>query len=333
MSVLRTLLALSMANSPPSTVPDARGAVAIWCNPTCPADQVEALGEALSEDFSLRRWLPMREATSARATLEVLPAAAWSYGLPNAEGRDVSHLSDAALAQLEASQELVLVRWAVPKRDRPLQRARQVARAAKKFADASGALLEDADTTQVYDAEGWKQARVAALLPEEPATWELFNLAWSPEGSRVVTRGLRKLGLHDLVVEGVDTAFADDIAVTLVLMAQTELEQGAPSRFTSLSVDGLRNAAVQEWLRGWRVYADDPGAQKAGSGSANVELRNVPRYPGDPEGPLLQLGPSGDLDDPQAWARLLDDVWGWAEEVEPAPAQDLALPAQGWSGG
>ncbi|MCB9745043.1 MAG: hypothetical protein H6740_20815 [Alphaproteobacteria bacterium] len=335
MSVLRSVLALSMANSPPAEVPDARGAVAIWCAPTCPAEQVETLRTELAEDFVIRRWYPWREATSARATVEVIDAAAWTYGLPNAEGRDLSRLPAEALPTLEASQELVLVRWALPKREGPLLRARQVARAAKRFSAATGALVEDVDTLQVFDLDGWTEARAQALKPEEPQTWELFSLDWSPDGTRVVTRGLRKLGLHDLVVEGVDSSFADDVAVTLVLVAQTELENGTPHRYTLLGVESLQNAAVKEWLRGWRVYADDPGAAAVGTGSVNLELRNVPPWPGDPSGPLLQIGPSGKLDDPQAWASLLDEVWGWADEVPQAaePAPELAVPVQGWGAG
>ncbi|MCB9762941.1 MAG: hypothetical protein H6739_24280 [Alphaproteobacteria bacterium] len=348
MPVLKTLIALTMLNSPPAYVADARFSVAVWCTPTCSPESVDALRATLDEDFVVRRRLPWREASDARVAVEVLPADL--YGRYPPEGLAVfgDTLTPDDIEQLNASQEVVVIGAAVPRRVDPVLRQQQVYRAALALAESQGGLLEDIDTRELYNRDAWRGLRVDAL--DKPiALWEQFTLLWNEDGDRVVTLGLRKFGLHEYVLHDVPASVTDDVLVTLVLIAATELEGGTPPTWMSISPQSVENQRVRLWLEEWQVFAGEPGAVQPGEGWASVRLTNIPAQEGDPEGPLLLVTAGEDYKNGAALAQLMDRLWGWAEEVPqaapqpPTPPELLAEPPvegplavpidSGWSGG
>ena len=144
-------------------------------------------------------------------------------------------------------------------------------RAALTFAEAVGGVPEDVATGEVYSREAWSALRIDAL-GAEIMLYEQFTLLWSPEGDRVVTQGLRKLGLHELAMTGVSVELAGDVITTLSLIATLEHEGKTLDRNVSLSVAEVQNLADRSYLEAWMVW---PGAEQggqAGTGQAQVTL-------------------------------------------------------------
>lgn len=332
MPVFAGLLALLSANSPPVTVPDARFSVAIWCLPTCEDAAVDQLRERLGGDFTIRRSLARRQATGPQLTFRVIDAAA--YGAYPAEALDqvAPSLSAEARERLLRSEEVVLIAGAAPGGPKFHKRLARLYRAVGELAREQQAVLEDIDTREIYSVDAWMALRADALASDAPLLWEQIALLWSDDGGRVVTLGLRKLGLHELSMRGLSAALADDALATLVLVAQTEWQKDFHGNTVELRVDAITNDAARYWLYDWMVT--NPGVEgKAGSGQLTATVRNTPPWPDDPRGPILEVI-VGDPDDPKAIAEAMDALWGYgasplAAPVEGPPDAPMAIPVDG----
>jgi len=120
-----------------------------------------------------------------------------------------------------AGSEQVLVAWVAG----PRHEARAtLAVAHAAFATAArigGGWVEDLDTGTVYGASAW-----AARDPRGPLTdWFVVDAEPAKEGDdstlRVVSRGLRRFGLPELVVEDVPAEAAGDVAFVVNAVAET----------------------------------------------------------------------------------------------------------------
>lgn len=338
MALFAGLLALLSANSPPVTVPDARFSVAVWCLPTCDDDATDALRDALSEGFTLRRALARRGAEGPQMTFRVEDAAAVGLYPPEALDAVAPSLDAPTRERLGLSQEVVIIAGAAPGGPKFYKRLGRLNQLVGEFASKAGAVVEDIDTREIYSAEAWTALRADALLRADPLLWEQFALLWTPDGDRVVTLGLRKFGLHELSIRGLSPQLADDALATLVLAAQTGWEKDFHTNDVELRVDSIRNESARYWLEQWVVRS--PGAEgRAGSGVMQVRLRNTPPWPGDPGGPILELVLG---DSPKAIAEALDATWGYGASPmavpvgepmpEPMILPEAAQPAGGWSG-
>lgn len=328
MSLLSALLTLSTQNAPPVVVPDARATVAIWCPAECPDAQVDALTAALDEEHKMVRRLPRRAATRPVASLQVLSADAWGRWDPGALGEYGETLTDADRDVLARSPEVVVFSIAIdPMGDARLKNQRANL-AALNFAEAVGGVPEDVATGEVYSREAWRAMRVDAL-GEEIMLYEQFTLLWSPEGDQVVTQGLRKLGLHELAMTGVSPELAGDVITTLALIATLEREGKTLDRNVSLSVAEVQNLADRSYLEAWMVWPGQEQGGQAGTGEAKVTLRNRVAAPGEPVGPILEVGVNGEYGSITAMAALFDQLWGWRGTAPPPPVEPAA---EGWGG-
>lgn len=334
MTLFAGLLAALSANSPPVLVPDARFSVAVWCLPTCEETAVENLRTRLGKDFTIRRVLPRRQASGPVISIRELDAA--SYGLYPPELLDTvaPSLDDATRAKLPDAQQVLLIAGAAPGGPKFHNRLARLNRAVGEMARSQGAVVEDVDTREIYSVDAWIALRADALAGDTPLLWEQIALQWSEDGDRVVTLGLRKLGLHELSMRGLDPSLADDVLATLVLAASTEWQHDFYDNQVELSVDALTNEAARYWLGEWMV--SNPGVEgRAGSGRAWVTVRNAVPWPGDPPGPILELS-FGDSADPQSVASAMDELWGYgaspvAVPNPPPPEEPMAIPVDsGW---
>ncbi|HJN78086.1 MAG TPA: hypothetical protein QGF58_29500 [Myxococcota bacterium] len=265
------LIAMSLRNAPPVAVPDARRHLAVWCEPTC-----EDVGD-LREALGAARRLP-RRATTSVVTVEVLPAGFLG------ETEDVGAGSD----------EVVVVRFAgpVPGASSRVSRVEQ-----RVFDWASGRMVEDLD--------------VGVILEEPPASLESrVHLQWSEDGTRVVTRGLRGIGLHDYTVANVPPELAPEVGTVLVWLAAHELDDPRPYDERTLRVEEIGSTELRDWLAAAVWKSNDLGVIQAGTGEGRVSLRNFVPLEGDPVGPLLEVGFEGEYADPATLASWLDRVYG-----------------------
>lgn len=328
MSLLSALLTLSTQNAPPVVVPDARATVAIWCPAECPDDQVDALYAALDDQHKMVRRLPRRGATRPVATLQVLPADAWGRWDPGALGEYGETLTDADRDVLAKSPEVVVFSIAIDPMGDAQAKNQRANLAALNFAEAVGGVPEDVATGEVYSREAWAAMRVDALGPEI-MLYEQFTLLWSPEGDRVVTQGLRKLGLHELAISGVSPELAGDVITTLALIAALEREGKTLDRNVTLRISEVQGLPDRSYLEAWLVWPGQEQGGQAGTGEAQVTLRNRVPGPGEPPGPILELGVNGEYGSLKANAALFDQLWGWRGTAPPPPVDPAA---EGWGG-
>ncbi|MSQ03605.1 MAG: DUF2314 domain-containing protein [Myxococcales bacterium] len=245
------MLLVSAAAAMP-IVPDARFALALYCNPRCTDTTVDALDAALAaiaatDSFSEHVAAPQR----------IMGMAGAEFAIPAVEGQAALALS-----------EQVLLAWFAGPREAALNTLSTAHAAFGAAARQSGGWVEDLDAQVVYDAGQWM-----ALDPRgDLATWYVIDQTELADGSerlRLVTRGLRRFGDFELVVEEVSRQRVDDVAWTIAVVAE--------------AVHPLGDV-------GEELLITTPEAR----GTARFAEVTEPR-PDDPGGPLLRLTFSGEL--------------------------------------
>lgn len=265
------LIAMSLQNAPPVAVPDARRHLAVWCTPTC--DDVSALEDAVGAS----RRLPRRASTNV-VTVDLVPAG----------------FLVAPDALSEVSEEAVVIRFAGP-----------VPGADARVSKLEAAVFDWAAERSVEDLD------VGVVLAAPPASLEeRVHLQWSEDGTRVVTTGLRGIGLHDYTVANVPPELAPEVGTVLVWLAAHELEDPRPYDVRTLRVEEVKDAHLQDWLSAAVWNSNDLGVIEAGTGEGRVALRNFVPLDGDPRGPLLEVGFDEQYADPATLAEWLDRVYG-----------------------
>ncbi len=253
----------ALAADPPAApplVPDARFALALYCNPRCDDATLDALDRALGDVATVDEFSE-HTATPAR----IMGVAGVDFGIPDAQAvRDFGPDVDDAAAL--GRSEMVVLAWFAGPRETSLD---TFALAHRAFADAaaqSGGWIEDLDTQLLFDGADW-----AARDPRGPIQdWYVVDEAPQAEGAttvRLVTRGLRRYGDFELVVEDVAPDRADDVSWAIDAIADT--------------LHPLPEVAAEQVI-------DTAAAQ----GTARFEPIATPR-PDDPTGPLLRARFSG----------------------------------------
>ncbi len=257
--LLVTASSVRAADLPPPA-PDARFALALWCDPTCPETVFDTLDAALAR-------IPAREGIPvvAKRSVRVMGMAGTELGVPDAPFQELYGVGVDRPERLAASQQAILAWFASP----PEKAVETLAAAHAAFARAAETThgwVEDLDTQRVYGLAAWK-----ALDPRgKPEAWFVVDAGPGEGGTtRLVTRGLRRFGWADLVSEEV----ADDVAP----------EQAAV--LTELAAEqGRRGTALPRIVR---------LASEAVRGEATL-TEGVARE-GDPEGPLVAVTFSGEV--------------------------------------
>lgn len=248
--MLLPLLAQAYADggAPP---PDARFAFALYCNPTCDGEVMDALDDGLRairsrEGFAERVVTPQR----------IMGLSGPDFGIPDADYSATFGVEVGDPAALAGSQEVLLAWVAGPREEARATLA--VAHAA--FATAArlaGGWVEDLDTGTVYGASAW-----AALDPRGPLTdWFVVDADPTSDADgaplRVVSRGLRRFGLPELVVEDVPEEAAGDVAFVVNAVAETLDATAGGGIAEAVAVDTV-NVQGMASLSAVEPGADDP---------------------------------------------------------------------------
>ncbi|MEN9786308.1 MAG: hypothetical protein RLZZ299_1572 [Pseudomonadota bacterium] len=290
--LLTSLVAPVLAASPaaradakPIAPVDARFALALWCDPTCPDTVFDTLDAALANVAAVDG-LPERVARPSR----VMGLAGPEFGVHDAAFLAAHGVGVDRPEALGAARQVVLAWFAAP-----AGQARTTLAAAHaafaRAADTAHGWVEDLDTQRVYGSAAWR-----ALEPEGPREpW--FVVDDGPgegDARRLVTRGLRRFGEVELVVDAVAPDATADTAAMLVALAET----GASRPAGTYRLDGpvVRGVATLTRAEAREGDPEDPLAAVAFQGT--VSLPAEPSAPPDPAGEALRRGDPPPPQDP-----------------------------------
>ena len=272
---------------PAQMPPDARFALALYCNPVCGEDVLDALEDSLGS-IGVEEGFP----DAATRPMRIMGLAGTEFGIP-----DPDYVADYGIGvdrpeALSGSQQVLLGWFAAPRRE-SLTIFAQAHAAFARAAALAGGWVEDLDTQTVYGVDAW-----AGRDPRGPLTdWFVVDAVPVSEAEgapvRVVTRGLRRFGDPELVVPEVPLENAAN--VSFVLNEVATLLHERPVLDTPLP---LASAIVR----------------------GNATFAGVEPVEGDPEEPLVRVSFSGKVTppgDPAPEAPV-------ATPVEAAPPEQLA---------
>ncbi len=260
--------------APQATPVDARFALALYCNPTCDEKVFDSLEQDLSaipavEGFDATVTAPGRmmglTETTASATGADSGFAAPDAAFIEQYGVNVDR------ADLLAESESVILVWFASPRDQAVATLATAHTAFVNAAKVANGWVEDLDTQSLYGQDSW-----AAKDPNGPLTdWFVVednnpttSDAPAPADLRLVTRGLRRFGDRELVLDHVPADGSGDAACVLDAVAVAlHARADVP---TSLDV---------------------ATAQARGTAA----LAEAPTLDDDPEGPLLSVAFKGQL--------------------------------------
>ncbi|HNH50163.1 MAG TPA: hypothetical protein PKY30_24220 [Myxococcota bacterium] len=231
------MLLLSTFAFAQTAAPDARFALALFCNPTCDDHVLAMLDEELG---SIRGRSGFPEVVTQPG--RIMGIADDSFPIPNADFLEVYGVEVDRPEALVKSQQVVLAWFAAPA-DQAVQTLTTAQRAFAKAAKESGGWVEDLDTQQIFGVEAFARRDPAGKLED----WFVVDAApqdeAQPDGAvRLVTRGLRRFGLPELVVEDVDPGMAADVGVVLNAAAANLRKQKSGSM--SIQTDTVSGTAT-----------------------------------------------------------------------------------------
>jgi uncharacterized protein YegJ (DUF2314 family) len=197
-------------------------------------------------------------------------------------------------------------------------------RFAHQLATEQKALLWDAETREYFSPKSWKEARLDGWSGGVPSLPSQITMHVYADGGaqRMITLGMVKLGLPDLVVEQVPGSMTSDMGKLVNGVAQLLAEGLEVPASGELAVDltRVKDARVQRM-----VAADDPKTAKRNAKLWAIEGR---RDSGDPENPLLEIAFPGSGTAHARQLAALDTLFGKKpDSLTAAPPGDPELEA------
>ncbi|MCA9262060.1 MAG: DUF2314 domain-containing protein, partial [Planctomycetales bacterium] len=228
--------------------------------------------------------------------------------------------------RLQRAQSALVLEFEVPQASRKqgLDGAYRLILAAAQLAD--GLVWDDA-TREVFAPSAWEQKRLAGWDEENPRCANHVTMHMYPDetGLRIVSLGMKKFGLPDVVVEGVARSDAKAAAMMANVVLQMWVENPASAAVGDCDLDlrQLRHRQI-------RSRPDEAnGDQK--KGVAKLTFERVAADEGDPDNELLIVGfeRNEGPDRSSRLTRALADLWGWQshDRVETADHDDGELHA------
>jgi len=313
-------LATPLLAAPPTSIPDARFGLALYCDPSCDPTLVAALDEALQAVESRRR--APRKAESASRVMGM--AAVSEFELPDLEvlGSLAAGVSAEGRATLAGSQEVLVASFAAP-RDEVRSLMSLAYPAFAELAIASGGVVEELNTGRLFDGSSLQaHGREVLAEPLDATTLFIVEVLEDEADVELRTSGLRALGLHEMRTFCSEGQQLEDMAALLNALAQLAWEQGALSERSELSEDslvlqearqraaGIQGVALASSSDGIWSLADDPA----------VDIRFEGRF----DAPVL----SGDVVAEVQQVEREPEAAPASAAVEPAPVSVPAQPAQ-----
>ena len=279
LSVPLLCLSLDAAAAPAVAPKDARGSFAVYCEVVC--------GSVSVPGWEVVDKLP-DGASSPKYTTALYGT---DFGMPDAA--TLAAWGTGNVAGAANAKAVVVVSWAGPKEGA----AARVAEIGQSLVGV-GAWFEDLDTGRFFDEPELRGA-LQSYAGGTPDVTALMTIEMSEHGegtpTRFVTRGLRKVGVADLVMSNVSSMDEGAMVTAVNAVAQTIYEQGiAPT--LPIDAHALRSRAVGDDSCGIHGKAD---------------LTAAKRQDGDPEGPLTDVvfdGKVGACEPTSAAPPLASDV-------------------------
>lgn len=215
------------------------------------------------------------------------------------------------------------------KTDDAVSSYRKVCQLALEAAERVNGLLYDSETREYFSREEWRKRRLDNWstngVPNmiEHVVVSVAQPAPPSPMLRSITHGMRKLGLPDLVVEGLPRSHSGTVSALLQLTAQAMAEQSEapdPDDY-SLNLKEVRDPQVREQTKSW--FGEN------GSGRVRLSLYDGKPRQNDPDNQLLEL--AFDHGNGRTHAEKLSDMLSQAfgsrdnlTDVEPSEAIDAA---------
>ncbi|MFZ5480382.1 MAG: DUF2314 domain-containing protein [Myxococcota bacterium] len=299
---------LAFAEAPPPLPPDARFALALYCAPTCGDDVLDALDAALA-DVPNRGGFPDR----APKPLRIMGIAGPEFGIPDAAFVELYGVEVDRPEELAKSQEVLLAWFAAPREDAKDVLAKAHA-AFAKAAELSGGWVEDLDTQRLYGKAAW-----ARLDPRGPITdWFVVDATDDGDAVRLVTRGLRRYGDFELVVEQVAPADAADVSHVVNAIAAKVHGVEAIAASTTIRTDTVDGTATFRPATRRDEDPEEPLLRVSFEGEITLPVEAEPEVPvGAPE-PVASNG-ADTASQPLAIPAVENPVAGAPPPVVPAP--------------
>ncbi|MGC4074791.1 MAG: DUF2314 domain-containing protein [Nibricoccus sp.] len=276
-----------------------------------PAGDVEALLKELVEKQ------PEELTLSAGAKAPVYVAFRWldmaDYALMPADSFKyfAIGLQESDHAAMDKAEKVFVVSFTSPK-SALLKTNRAACRLVFTLAEKTGANLWDEETRQLFSLPAWKAARIESWQGDIPDVTKHVTIHTykNPSLIRLITLGLRKFGVSDLVMTEVASQ-QSRAAGNLINAAMQRLGEGAfpERRRLDLKIGDIRHDAVRT------KQSEDPGENA--KGAVLIEFKTAVRQDGDPSNELWELDfPAAEGKTPTERQQFaFDAVYGSTEKV------------------
>lgn len=193
-------------------------------------------------------------------------------------------LTAAHVESLQKSTQAIVLAFAHPQKDvwRSLRHATELA---AEVARATGGLILDVETREVFTPEEWERRRLAEWTDEIPEVTghTTIHIYQHGELARAVTLGMAKFGLPDIVMDDFPWSIQRPVGNTINLLSQALAEGTLLGRGGTLDLDirRIRNASLRD--------ANLTTLEKNGTGVAHLLIIDGDRDDGDPDNRLIEV--------------------------------------------
>jgi len=183
------------------------------------------------------------------------------------------------------------------------------------LARATGGLLWDEDTREVFSPAEWEKKRIHSWTEEIPDTRDhiVIHAYKKDDYIRAITLGMAKFGLPDIVVEGFSWSLNRNMGNIVTLFAQAIAEGGALKKPTEFDLDikAIKNPKVRKP----QIESLKPNATSV----ALLSLKKGTWEEGDPKNRLIEITfdryPGPDVHARQE--KMVSSLFGWEDSVTP----------------
>lgn len=226
------------------------------------------------------------DATGPQLALRQVSDPAGEYASPDPESlRYFGRGLDAEqIAALQTASQVVVLDFAFPSAG-VWKFARVANETALAAAEASGALLWDQETREMFTPAAWRAARIDTWGDTVPVLADHVTIHTYMDGdyARAITLGMAKFGLPDVVVEELtwSTSRAAGNMINAVCQSVAETGRFAVSGEYDLELESIRNAEARA------VQLEDPG--EGATRVARLRFEIVKPEEGDPQNRIIAL--------------------------------------------
>lgn len=310
--------------------PFAFNSVVFYYTPFPKADPAATAKELAAEYFPKLPFTTNPAQEPPFLAFEEEPAPLNDYPVPNTRyfkyaGRG---LSDEDISNIQKTARATFILLAVPK-DQVWQEGRKFMEFALKFAEKTGAVIWDSATRECFSRGEWKETRLDTWpeggVPEmrDQITMHQYRPDDSSNYARVITLGMEKFALPDLVIErivGGDGRWAGNL-INVVAQSFAEKPVFGGGEKAVFRLDQLESKNFREAMTG--------SFESNATGEIPLKLVYGNPEEGDPDNTLFEIrfdhGAGNTVDERRA--DLLSKFWGASDSIKEIEHTDEILEA------